>query len=131
MDYEKAYKDALARMNRAFSDNRCTIGFVTEIFPELKESDDKKIRKELLHFLNAHIGCSIAPSFCTKDIIKWIAYLEKLGEQKPVEWSKEDEEMLSDALDMVEWYIGKNESKCRKVSNWLKSLKDRCCPQSK
>ena len=40
-------------------------------------------------------------------------------------WSEDDDKMLNDALDMVEWYIGRNESKCRNVSDWLKSLKDR------
>ena len=55
-----------------------------EMFPELAESEDEKTRRALLQFLNAHIGCSIAPAFCTQDIIKWIAWLEKQAEQNPV-----------------------------------------------
>lgn len=40
-------------------------------------------------------------------------------------WSEEDEKMLINALDMVEWYGGKCEEKARDVSDWLKSLKQR------
>lgn len=40
-------------------------------------------------------------------------------------WSEEDEEMFDYALDMVEWYGGKNEGKSRDVSDWIKSLKQR------
>ena len=50
---------------------------------------------------------------------------EAILEQKPV-WSEEDEKMFNTALDMIEWYSGKNESKSRAVSDWLKSLR----PQS-
>lgn len=47
------------------------------------------------------------------------------------EWSKEDEKMLECALDMIEWYSGKNEDKSRLVSGWLKTLKDRVQPQNR
>lgn len=33
--------------------------------------------------------------------------------------------MFDYALNMIEWYGGKNENKSRFVSNWLKSIKDR------
>ena len=54
----------------------------------------------------------------------------KKGEQNPA-WSEEDEKMFKYALDMIEWYSGKNESKSRAVSDFLKSLKDRVLPQPK
>jgi hypothetical protein len=44
--------------------------------------------------------------------------------QKPT-WSEKDENMFTNALDMIEWYAGKNENKTRLVSNWLESLKER------
>lgn len=47
------------------------------------------------------------------------------------EWSEEDSEMFGYALDMIEWYGGKNENKVRLVSNWLKFLKERIQPQTK
>lgn len=54
---------------------------------------------------------------------------KKEAEQKPA-WSDEDEKMFDYALDMVEWYSGKNEDKSRLVSNWLKSLKSKVQPQN-
>lgn len=54
---------------------------------------------------------------------------KKEAKQKPV-WSDEDEKMFDYALDMVEWYSGKNEDKSRLVSNWLKSLKSKVQPQN-
>jgi hypothetical protein len=40
-------------------------------------------------------------------------------------WSEEDKRMFDYALDMIEWYGGKNEKRVRLVSDWLKSLKQR------
>ena len=48
----------------------------------------------------------------------------KKGE-KPTAWSKKDEKMFEYALNMIEWYSGKNEDKSRFVSDWLKSIKQR------
>ena len=49
----------------------------------------------------------------------------KWSERQKSTWSEEDERMFDYALDMIEWYSGKNEDKSRLVSNWLKSLKYR------
>ena len=46
----------------------------------------------------------------------------KKGE-KPTAWSEKDEKMFEYALNMIEWYSGKNEDKSRFVSDWLKSLR--------
>ena len=60
------------------------------------------------------------------DVLSWIEFsdLDKQVEQKPA-WSEEDERMFDYALDMIEWYGGKNEKRVRLVSDWLKSLKQR------
>ena len=55
----------------------------------------------------------------------------ELVKQKPAEWSEEDKRMFDYALDMIEWYSGKNEDKSRLVSDWLKSLKYRVFSQPK
>lgn len=76
----KAYDEAKARMNKAFNSNRCTIGFMNEIFPELIESEDERIRKELLdYFKNKFKKYPSDPKFSV-----WIAWLEKQGRQKPL-----------------------------------------------
>ena len=57
MDYEKKYKEALevARRKLCFDKAGMVDSFtpndIYEMFPELKESDDEKIRKELIGFL--------------------------------------------------------------------------------
>ena len=58
-----------------------------------------------------------------------ITAIKKLYKQKAKEWSDEDERMFDYALDMIEWYSGKNGDKSKLVSDWLKFLKDRAQPK--
>lgn len=61
----------------------------------------------------------------------WHDALEKQGEQKPTEWSEEDEKMFNNiCIDIVE-YIPKSFEENSKKVNWLKSLKGRVQPQNK
>ena len=56
-------------------------------FPELKESEDERIRKEMINFLKSE------KAFRTIDLSiseRWIAWLET----QPAEWSEEDEAKL-------------------------------------
>lgn len=46
-------------------------------------------------------------------------------EEEPTSWSEDDNKMFEYALDMIEWYHGKNKEKVRLVSDWLKSIKYR------
>lgn len=76
MDYEKKYKKALERAKKG----EC----LENIFPELKESEDDKIRKGLIQHLQelrkSHVN------LMTKDTYdSWIAWLEKQGKTKPVD----------------------------------------------
>ena len=50
------------------------------IFPELKESEDERIRKGLLYVIEHH------PTLPTKEAEEYIAWLEKQGEQKPFDY---------------------------------------------
>lgn len=58
---------------------------IDEVFPELKESEDERIRKNCIHFL----GLQKAHHADTSEIDECISYLEKQKEQKPAEWSEE------------------------------------------
>jgi hypothetical protein len=67
---------------------------------------------------------------------KIISHLEKQDEQKPTEWSAEDEVGLGDALWAIKQArsIAKDENDMGNLwyaENWLKSLKDRVQPQTK
>ena len=54
------------------------------IFPELKESKDEKIIKELLAFLKENLekGGNAEETWDSTGLERWIAWLEKQGEQK-------------------------------------------------
>lgn len=92
MDYKKAYEEALERAKSIYNENpsSSTAKFVCgQIFPEIKESEDERIRKELWeYFHDIQLKCDndFSPSFTIDDIL---AYLEKQKEQKPAEWSTE------------------------------------------
>ena len=51
-------------------------------FPELKENEDKKVRKELIKAINLAYDCGIAITKENRD--KYLAWIERQGEQKPV-----------------------------------------------
>ena len=56
------------------------------LIPELKETEDEKIRKDLITFLDEiwHLGKNANfDKWDKSDCSKWIAWLEKQGEQKP------------------------------------------------
>lgn len=58
-------------------------------FPELKESEDEKIRKELIFFLKEEIPqCSIKEH--ADKLKEFVSYLEKQKEQKPADSVEEE-----------------------------------------
>jgi hypothetical protein len=109
------------------------------IFPELKESEDEQIRKEIKkdaeawykeHYEGSNPqGRSIVIGAYIDGALAW---LEKQGEQKSA-WSEEDE----DALDIAIRIIQNGGDDCAgildydKALKWLKLLKDRVLPQPK
>lgn len=138
MDYKEKYEQALerARNIRFGNPQSATANTVCEeIFPELKESEDERIRKWCIsHFRECFR--------VTKDNVEYqeylnnkvIPWLERLGEQKPT-WSEEDEKILNSIIEDVmpigecpdyptdeerEYYYEGD----RKVE-WLKSIKDK------
>ena len=69
MDYKKKYDEALERARKYMA-----LGYYTlmpEIFPELAESEDERIRKEIRDFL-IDLECKE----------EWVTYLEKQKQTK-------------------------------------------------
>lgn len=91
MDYEKAYKDALGvirELHQAVSTSKDYLSknsYLTEkfeqAFPELKESEDDKIRKGLIALIKE---CLMPPTLFRFGLNKedTVAWLEKQGERK-------------------------------------------------
>ena len=82
MDYEKKYKEALERAKK-LKENPKAIFLEEEnvhvsdyIFPELKESEDERIRKEIVRFIQMEVEDEIVGN-------KWIAWLEGLCKPNP------------------------------------------------
>lgn len=134
MDYKEKYEEALENIKAikaANKDNKGLVDFIEFKYPKLKESDDEKIRKNLIRFFRD----LDALEYKEEDVIAW---LEKQGE-KPNVWSEEDDDnmrMIEDRLSNYLDYIRedstltkhqKNSLKEKVIGyvNWLKSLKER------
>lgn len=124
MDYEKAYKEVLEKIREGLQPlpdgtkiSGVTRAFLEEVFPELKESEDEKIRKAVIEMIHdtPSIECEENYNVCKNDILVW---LEKQGEKKPTEWSDEDEEYLRRAINATK-------DGYPMTTKWLKSLKTR------
>ena len=79
--YEKKYKDALKRAKKLYEQGTI-IETLSYVFPELKESEDEKIRKEIIRYLKRRLEIS---SSIPAAIGSWIAWLEKQGDQKTID----------------------------------------------
>jgi len=77
----KAYDEALEKAHQlcTYPTTKPFISDLQDLFPELKESEDEKIMKEIKAFIRSR-GSQITQSKTDA----WIAWLEKQGEQKPV-----------------------------------------------
>ena len=60
-------------------------------FPGLKESEDERIRKDLIHDIES---LPVQGVLTHRPTSVYIAYLERQKEQKPAEWSEEEEKIL-------------------------------------
>lgn len=82
MNYEKKYKEIVGQIKKAYlyAQTDSTKAVLEEIFPELAESNDEKIRKVLIKFFS--MGAKYnqhTDGIADKDIIAW---LEKQGQVK-------------------------------------------------
>ena len=90
MDYERKYKEAVNKIKNLLDDGEkngfTIVTYKTDlesIFPELKESEDERIRKEIITLIQScDKGCytTISPS----RIKEYTAWLEKQEEQKEI-----------------------------------------------
>lgn len=105
MDYKNKYNDALKKLQEALAPkNGCEIsgltrGCIEEIFPELKESDDERIRKELIRYFKEM-------NFVTQEgaekVTRWIAWLEKQGNKPQGKSALEADEEKANNANKVE-----------------------------
>lgn len=92
-DYEKKYKEALEKANSALKDGGIssnTIAYIQSVFPELKESDDKRIMKKIVAALSYYRneGC-MSQTECNE--CKF--WLEKQGNSNSQNWKPSKEQI--------------------------------------
>lgn len=153
----KAYDEALERTKQIIMDYDYdeNDNVFMEIFPELKEnkeSEDEKIRREIIKYLEQTV-----PHHHRDEVLKskeWIAWLEKKaevesdmddieaeekdirkafnkiwdekqGEKKPAEWSEEDKNILNGITSYLCTHDACELDGFDEWYDWLKSLKDR------
>ena len=127
MDYEKKYNEALERAKKMTSDLTNLQAIREFIFPELRESEDERIRKKLIKTIGYFRSRGIDQQLCEE----FRAYLEK-QEQKPVEWSDKDRNTFNLALDLI-----KHSDDCDGLLDkdlavkWFAELPSRFIPQPK
>ena len=109
MDYEKKYKELVARIKNAYHDENinderfCCV--INEICPELKGSEDEKIRKDIVKYLNNELNNVKQLTPRTNEFEMWIAWLEKQGEQRPKELTNSEFAKKCKDLSELEQYI--------------------------
>ena len=88
MKQEEKLKEAQRLYETANADQRYVL---ESLFPELKESEDERTRKEIVRFIRMEVEDKIVGN-------KWLAWLENQGEKEPVEWSEKDEHKVKDII---------------------------------
>ena len=103
----KAYDKAIERAKKLYGN-----GITEEIFPELKESEDERIRKEIIELLRNWASLHYISK---EQFSERMAWLEKQGEQKPcmVQWK-------GDNLKEVIGFTGKDKN----FEKWFKSFEE-------
>ena len=101
MDYEKKYKELVGKIEKAYlyAQTDSTKAVLEEIRPELAESEDERIRKEILEFVTI-----VADSKSNK--MEWISWLEKQGEKKSIF-----------DFNANNWYVSKVDGKIHNIYN--------------
>ena len=82
----KAYDEVIERTNKSY-DNE----IIEEIFPELKENKDERIKKAIIEFFESEDDNTTYSLVRKKDIIAW---LERQGKKSSWKPSKEEMDVL-------------------------------------
>lgn len=147
MNYEKKYKEAQKWIESIYSELSHEQQMEAEaFFPELKESEDERIRKSIIKFLiDVNNGAYTKSEL---EIASWIAWLEKqegcecikkdwlehikqswykegfidgkYSDGTSKEWTKNDAATLKELIDFLENGTAKLQHDLTRYANWLK-----------
>ena len=87
MDYEQKYKEALSRA-RVVNPGTKDYNIVTTIFPELKKSDDERIRENAIQIIRYSMDRTdvALPLNIYKECINWLEKQNKPQVRTGIEW---------------------------------------------
>ena len=121
MSHEEKLEEAKRLYETANADQKYVL---ESLFPELAESKDERVRKDLIIYLRSILSNK---KYGDKFIESWIAWLEAQGEQRSA-WGKGDENIIDLILSQLrsDNFCGVlSKSLLREVESWFKSLKNR------
>lgn len=86
MDYKEKYEQALKIAQETYDKQPMYRDWLDKMFPELAESEDEKVRNGLVRLLKEllELGGVAEDEWDRNECEKYIAWLEKQGEQKPI-----------------------------------------------
>ena len=127
MDFEKAYEEALERAKQGLP--------IDEIFPELKESEDERNRKQIVGFIRWAIDRGSITNEQREMSDSWLAYLERQKdkvvefdhdrEQKPAEWSEEEMRKIVELKYFITQCNGFNKENRKKAFDMIDAFRPR------
>ena len=85
MDYKEKYEKAIGRAEAAYGTGAYDDATLEFIFPQLRESENERIRKRIRLCLYECVHSDIIRDYERDECLSW---LEKQKEQKPAEWSE-------------------------------------------
>ena len=108
MDYEKKYNKALAWMREVYPELQGAAKEDAEhYFPELKESEDERIRSAMIRGFNSMMANQPVGTFAGESIRNILSYLEKQKEQKHDATDAKSERVIKAARSVLNnWLDG-------------------------
>lgn len=130
MNYKKKYKKALERAKDFMNGEvhyalRRGENIMCWIFPELRESEDERIRKWLIRDIKQSLDDGVYNDESIDSAKEALAWLEKQGDSHKPTWSEEDERMIESIIRHLESQKNyqTNTTNIEQCQDWLKSLK--------
>ena len=145
MDYKEKYEQALEVAKETYNKQPMYKDWLESMFPELKESEDERIRKGLIKAVSRTFeGNKLFGTDVTRE--EALAWLEKQGEKKPQRmisaeakeamygnpaWSEEDKDVINHLLAICNGakkfiqFESCSREDIIKCQDWLTSLKER------
>lgn len=123
MDYEQKYNEALekAKKFKETCNSASIISWCEHIFPELKESDHERIRKELIDYIKSKSKNSCSPTPPKNTLINWITWLEKQTElESMISWKPTEKQI--NAIKLARSFVTDDFGSNPTLSETLKGL---------